>query len=66
MTTIEQKKRDNYYLFMNTIKTLASSQGRYQRAYNNLINASNDERLEIINTLPNFKDALDVIMYLEQ
>lgn len=66
MTTIEQKKRNSYYIFMNTIKTLAGSQGNYARAYENLINLPLDERLELINELPDFKDSMDVIMYLEQ
>ena len=64
--TIEQKKQNNYELFFNTIKTLSNSQGYYGRLLNSLINMNEDERLELINNLPIFDDAVDVIMWLEQ
>ena len=64
--TIEQKKRNNYELFFNTIKTLSNSQGFYGRLLNTLINMDEDERLELINNLPTFKDTVDVVMWLEQ
>ena len=64
--TIEQKKRNNYELFYNTIKSLSYSQGFYGRLLNNLINMNEDERLELIDNLPIFNDAVDVIMWLEQ
>ena len=64
--TIEQKKRNNYELLFSTIKSLSNSQGYYGRLLNNLINMNEDERLELINNLPTFKDTVDVIMWLEQ
>ena len=64
--TIEQKKRDNYELLFNTIKGLSNSQGYYGRLLNSLINMDEDERLELINNLPTFKDAVSVVMWLEQ
>ena len=64
--TIEQKQRNNYELLFNTVKSLSSSQGFYERLLNTLINMNEDERLELINSLPNFKDAVSVIMWLEQ
>ena len=64
--TIEQKKRNNYELLFNTIKSLSNSQGFYGRLLNTLINMDEDERLELINNLPIFNDAVDVIMWLEQ
>ena len=64
--TIEQKKRNNYELLFNTIKSLSNSQGRYGRLLNTLINMDEDERLELINSLPTFNDAVDVVMWLEQ
>lgn len=64
--TIEQKKRNNYELLFNTVKSLSNSQGYYGRLLNTLINMDEDERLELINSLPNFKDAVSVIMWLEQ
>ena len=64
--TIEQKQRNNYELFYNTIKSLSYCQGYYGRLLNTLINMNEDERLELIDNLPNFNDSLDVIMWLEQ
>ena len=64
--TIEQKKQNNYELLFNTIKTLSNSQGYYGRLLNSLINMNEDERLELINSLPIFNDAVGVVMWLEQ
>ena len=64
--TIEQKKRNNYELLFNTVKSLSSSQGFYERLLKTLTNMNEDERLELINSLPTFKDAVSVIMWLEQ
>ena len=64
--TIEQKKQNNYELLFNTVKSLSNSQGFYGRLLNSLINMDEDERLELINSLPSFDDALDVVMWLEQ
>ena len=64
--TIEQKKRNNYELLFNTVKSLSNSQGFYGRLLNTLINMDEDERLELINNLPIFKDTVGVIMWLEQ
>lgn len=64
--TIEQKKRNNYELLFNTVKGLSNSQGYYGRLLNTLINMDEDERLELINNLPIFKDPVSVIMWLEQ
>ena len=64
--TIEQKKRNNYELLFSTVKSLSNSQGFYGRLLNTLINMDEDERLELINNLPIFNDAVDVVMWLEQ
>ena len=64
--TIEQKKRNNYELLFNTVKSLSNSQGYYGRLFNTLINMDEDERLELINNLPTFNTAVGVIMWLEQ
>ena len=64
--TIEQKQRNNYELLFNTVKSLSNSQGYYGRLLNTLINMDEDERLELINNLPIFNDAVDVVMWLEQ
>ena len=60
--TIEQKKKNNYELLFNTAKSLSNSQGYYGRLLNTLINMDEDERLELINSLPTFNDTVDVIM----
>lgn len=64
--TIEQKKRNNYELLFSTVKMLSNSQGFYGRLLNTLVNMDEDERLELINNLPIFNDAVDVVMWLEQ
>ena len=64
--TIEQKQRNNYELLFNTVKSSSNRQGYYGRLLNTLINMNEDERLELINNLPTFNDAVDVVMWLEQ
>ena len=64
--TIEQKKKNNYELLFNTAKSLSNSQGYYGRLLHSLINMDEDERLELIDNLPIFNDAVDVVMWLEQ
>lgn len=66
MATLEQKRRTNYELFFSTIKDLSKSQGFYSRLYDRLMNLEEDERLELINQLPNFEGACDVIFWIEQ
>lgn len=68
MTTIEQKKMSNYKLFFDTIKDLSKSKGFYYRLFEQLISVDIDEdkRIELINKLPDFKDSVDVILWLEQ
>lgn len=64
--TIEQKKRNNYELLFSTVKMLSNSQGYYGRLLKQLINMTEEGRLELINNLPTFNDTLDVVMWLEQ
>lgn len=64
--TIEQRRRNNYELLFSTVKSLSNSQGFYGRLLNSLINMDEEERLELINNLPTFNDAVDVVMWLEQ
>lgn len=58
-------KEKNFEFFVNTIKTLALSQGFYGRLLQrvNEMDAEEIERLK--NTLPQFKDALDIVFYFE-
>ena len=64
--TTEQKQQNNYELLFNTVKSLSYSQGYYGRLLDSLTNMDEDKRLELINNLPTFNDAVDVVMWLEQ
>ena len=64
--TIEQKKQNNYKLLFNTVEMLSNRQGYYGRLLRQLINMTEEERLELINNLPTFKDTVSVVMWLEQ
>ena len=52
---------------METIKTLASSQGLYSRLYRDLMALDKDKYNEVMTELEsqNFKDAVDLIMFIE-
>ena len=52
---------------METIKTLASSQGLYSRLYRDLMALDEDKYNEVMTELEsqNFKDGVDLIMYIE-
>lgn len=58
-------KEKNFEFFVNTIKSLALSQGFYGRILRrvNEMDAGEIERLK--NTLPQFKNSLDVVFYFE-
>ena len=62
-------KEKNFDFFMNTIKTLARSQGLYSRCFNRILSRleglKGKELKRLKADLPQFKDALDVIFYLE-
>ena len=68
MTTAQTttKKEDNYNLFYNTIKSLASSQGFYSRLAQQIDEFDSDTIENIKNDLPIFNDSVDVIFFLEQ
>lgn len=58
-------KEKNFEFFVNTIKSLALSQGFYGRVLSRLTEMD-DEALESLKAdLPQFKDALDVVFYFE-
>ena len=52
---------------METIKTLASSQGLYSRLYRDLMELDEDKYNEVMTELEsqNFKDGIDLVMYIE-
>ena len=67
MTTAQTTtKEDNYNLFYNTIKSLASSQGFYSRLAQQIDEFDYDTIENIKNNLPIFNDTLDVVLFLEQ
>ena len=67
MTTAQTTtKEDNYNLFYNTIKLLASSQGFYSRLAQQIDELDYDTIENIKNDLPIFNDTLDVVLFLEQ
>ena len=61
----ETKKR-NYELFYNTIKSLSYSQGSYGRILRNIDNLKEEDKQTLADQLPNFKDTVDVILFIEQ
>ena len=58
--------KDNYKLFYDTIKTLSNSQGRYGRLLRDIDNLDEGDKQDLIDQLPDFKEALDVVLFLEQ
>lgn len=58
-------KEKNFTFMMDTIKMFARSQGFYGRLLDALENADKDELEDLKNTLPTFKDKLDVVEYFE-
>ena len=52
---------------LGAIKMLAKSQGSYGRLYENLMALSSKERCKVLQSLENqnFKDVVDMIMFLE-
>lgn len=59
-------KEKNFEFFVNTIKTLALSQGFYGRVLSRLAELDNEELESLKSDLPQFNDALDVVFYFEQ
>ena len=59
-------KEKNFEFFVNTIKTLALSQGFYGRVLSRLMELDNEEIESLKSDLPKFKNALDVVFYFEQ
>ena len=59
----------NYEIFKNTIKGLSTSQGFYSRLYRDFLNWSDEERENaerVLNDLPQWKDSVDCVLFLEQ
>ena len=58
-------KEKNFEFFVNTIKSLACSQGFYGRVLSQLAGLDEEELERLKADLPQFKDALDVVFYFE-
>lgn len=59
-------KAQNYDLFYNTIKSLSYSQGSYGRLLRDIDSLSEEDKQNLINQLPDFKDVVDVVLFIEQ
>ena len=60
----------SFRMIFDTVKMLRHSQGFYSRLYNDYMEIINNDKEGLTfylnnETLPKFKDSLDVIMYLE-
>ena len=59
----------NFKMFLHTVNTLSGSQGFYsrlQREINEWTDEEREQAKEQINSLPKFKDEVDVVLWLEQ
>lgn len=69
MTTTQQIQKTNYEILLDTVNSLKNSQGFYSRLARDL-NAMTDEEKEQVkqevNALPQWKDSLDCVLYLEE
>ena len=63
---MQKTKEQNYNLFYNTIKYLSYSQGSYGRLLREIDNLDNWNRQDLIDQLPDFKDTIDVVLFIEQ
>ena len=59
-------KVQNYNLFYNTIKSLSYSQGSYVRLLRDIESLSEEAKQNLVNELPDFKDYVDVVLWIEQ
>ena len=63
---MQKTKEQNYELFYNTIKSLSYSQGFYGRLLRDIDNLEDYEKQDLIGQLPDFKQPIDVILFIEQ
>lgn len=63
---MQKTKEHNYDLFYNTIKSLSYSQGSYGRLLREIDSLDEDEIQDLMEQLPEFKDGIDVILFIEQ
>lgn len=63
---MQKTKEQNYKLFYDTIKALSYSQGRYGRLLKEIDSLDDWNKQDLIDQLPDFKDALGVVLFIEQ
>ena len=63
---MQKTKEQNYKLFHDTIKALSYSQGSYGRLLRMLDNLNELDKQNLIDQLPDFKDTVDIILFIEQ
>lgn len=61
-----QTKTQNYDLFYNTIKSLSYSQGSYGRLLREIDSLSEEDKQNLLDELPDFKDCVDVVLWIEK
>lgn len=69
MTTIQQIQKTNYEILLDTVNSLKNSQGFYSRLARDLNEMTVEEKEQVkqgVNALPQWKDSLDCVMYLEE
>lgn len=62
-------EKTNYEIFLDTIKTLSTSQGFYSRLANgfNALSTEDKEKVKVVlNAKPKWKTTLDCVLFLEQ
>lgn len=59
-------KEQNYDLFYNTIKSLSYSQGSYGQLLLKIDSLNEDDKQNLVDQLPDFKDTIDVVLFIEQ
>lgn len=65
MTIAQTTTQENYNLFYDTIKSLASSQGFYSRLAAQIDAMESEDIEQLKQQLPVFNDTLDVVLWLE-
>lgn len=63
---MNETKKQNYELFYNTIKSLSYSQGSYGRLLREIDSLREEDRQNLVDQLPDFKEPVDVILFIEQ
>ena len=63
---MNETKKQNYELFYSTIKSLSYSQGSYGRILREIDSLEEEDKQNLIDQLPDFKEPVDVILFIEK